>query len=156
MEYVKMPNGYWDFKKCKKEAKKHKSITAFENATPGAYASVRKNGWHDKVCSHMKNPLRVWTLSKCKRVAKKYKHKVDFEQGSSSAYSASMRYGWHSEVCAHMVTKEKPLKWSKENCQKEANKYNTVSKFRKGCISAYIKSRNNGWLSDMCVHMVSI
>ena len=39
--------------------------------------------------------------------------------------------------------------WTKENVFAEARKYNTRKEFEKGCGSAYVTARRNGWISEM-------
>jgi len=46
--------------------------------------------------------------------------------------------------------------WTKENCQKESLKYKTRFEFLKGSRGAYESSRRNGWLDDICSHMIEI
>jgi len=46
------------------------------------------------------------------------------------------------------------LKWTKERCYKEALKYKTRTNFRKSSSSAYIRARKEGWLDEICEHMV--
>jgi hypothetical protein len=48
------------------------------------------------------------------------------------------------------------LKWDCDSCQKESLKYNTRNEFYKGSGSAYQSSRRNGWLDDICSHMIEI
>lgn len=43
--------------------------------------------------------------------------------------------------------------WTKENCAKEAAKYESRSAFGKACSSAYSIAHRNGWLDDICSHM---
>ena len=40
-----------------------------------------------------------------------------------------------------------------ENCKEEAQKYNTKTEFRDGCIGAYLSSIKHKWLDKVCVHM---
>ena len=44
--------------------------------------------------------------------------------------------------------------WTKEECQKEALKYNSRSEFRKNSKGAYSSANKNGWLNDICNHMI--
>jgi hypothetical protein len=46
--------------------------------------------------------------------------------------------------------------WSKENCKKEALKYKTRSEFYKGSRSAHNKSWKNGWMDEVCSHMIEL
>lgn len=43
--------------------------------------------------------------------------------------------------------------WTKDECIKEALKYNTKSDFRKFSQSAYSSSIRNKWIDDVCSHM---
>ena len=54
-------------------------------------------------------------------------------------------------------TKIKPRGyWTKENCLQESLKYDSRFEFNKGSKGAYESSRRNGWLDDICSHMVEI
>jgi len=46
------------------------------------------------------------------------------------------------------------LIWTKELCDIEAKKFNTRNDFRIKSISAYGSAWKNGWLNDICLHMV--
>ena len=46
--------------------------------------------------------------------------------------------------------------WSKEKCKKEALKYNTRCEFSKKQVGAYLKSQRNGWLDEICSHMIGV
>src|SRR5690606_14251331 len=50
----------------------------------------------------------------------------------------------------------KKLYWTKEMCQEEALKYNTRTQFSKSNSSAYNSSISNGWLDEVCEHMIII
>lgn len=53
------------------------------------------------------------------------------------------------------MSKRKPTGyWTKERCHEEALKYNTRKTFQNNNQTAYQKSRKNGWLDDICSHMV--
>jgi len=54
-----------------------------------------------------------------------------------------------------MVMSRKPAGyWSKERCQKEALKYDKRWGFGKSSRVAYEMARKNGWLDDICSHMI--
>jgi len=46
--------------------------------------------------------------------------------------------------------------WTKQLCQKEASKYDTKGEFIRNSPSAYNKARSNGWLDEICIHMIQI
>ena len=52
--------------------------------------------------------------------------------------------------------KRKFNSWTKEKCQQEAFKYDTRTKFNKGCISAYNYARSNNFLDEICQHMIIV
>ena len=54
-----------------------------------------------------------------------------------------------------MIIKHKPKNyWNKEMCTKEALKYNGRYEFQKNSMSAYRSAIVNGWLDEVCSHMV--
>ena len=46
--------------------------------------------------------------------------------------------------------------WTKENCLLESLKYKTRGEFSRGSVVAYESSRKNGWLGEVCDHMVEL
>lgn len=46
--------------------------------------------------------------------------------------------------------------WDKQRCIEEAMKYKTRGEFRKHSGSAYNRSIKEGWIDDICKHMISI
>lgn len=47
-------------------------------------------------------------------------------------------------------------KWTFNNVQNEASKYNTKSTFYKCSPSAYMRAHNEGWMEKVCQHMVRL
>jgi hypothetical protein len=47
------------------------------------------------------------------------------------------------------------LFWSKEKCQEKAKNYKNKTEFRLSCGSAYNSAKKNGWLDEICSHMIS-
>lgn len=47
------------------------------------------------------------------------------------------------------------VKWTYDECKKEALKYNSRIEFQKQCGSAYNSARKNKWLDDITSHMIS-
>ncbi len=46
--------------------------------------------------------------------------------------------------------------WTKEKCKEEASKYEYKSEFKKGNSSAYNSAYFNGWLNEICSHMIQV
>ena len=55
-----------------------------------------------------------------------------------------------------MSTERKPRGyWNiKENCLTEAKKYTTKGEFSKTCGGAYAAATRNGWIDEVCDHMI--
>jgi len=95
-----------------------------------------------------------WTLDRCSEEARKYTTRGEFNKGSS-AYKAAYINNWLDDICGHMISPYKPSGyWNKEHCAEEALKYTSRHAFSAGIGSAYNAALLNGWLDDICGHMV--
>jgi len=155
------PNGYWTKGRCQEVASKFETRNEFQRGSCSAYASAKRKGWLDEICSHMielKKPRGYWTKERCEEVASKFETRNDFQNGCKGAYLTAIKKGWLDEICSHMkANKIKHMGyWTKERCHEEASKYNTRSEFRKGSCSAYNISGKNGWLDEICTHMIEL
>jgi len=148
----------WTKELCQQEALKYKTRSEFQKKSGSAYVASRIKGWLNDISKHMiemQKPMYYWTKEKCKIEALKYNSKIEFRKNSGGAYSAAQRKKWISEICKHMIEKRKPMYyWVKENCQIEALKYKSKWEFFKKSNGAYESSRKNGYLNDICQHMV--
>jgi len=98
-----------------------------------------------------------WTKENCMLESLKYKTRSKFYKGSVSAYNSSLRNGWLDAVCEHMLTRsEVTTKWTYERCSQESLRYETRGEFKKESPSAYNSSLRNGWLDEICDHMIEI
>ena len=51
----------------------------------------------------------------------------------------------------------KPINyWTYENCKVEALKYDTRNEFRIKSSGAYASVLRNGWIDEVCIHMIRI
>ena len=99
-----------------------------------------------------------WTFEAIQQEASLYPTRSAFKKGSTSAYSTAQKKGWLDQVCPHMVAAPRPgapTKWTFESTHKEALNYETRSEFAKGSQSAYQTAQRNGWLDQVCPHMVA-
>lgn len=142
----------WTFKKCKEEARKCKTRKEFYQKNNSAYNSARRYGWLEKICNHMNTkkikPKGYWTLERSKKEAKKYRTKKEFYSKSPSAYMVLLKKGILNIVCENMRTKKPNGYWTKERCELEFRKYNSISEFQKKCGGAYRASLKEGWLKE--------
>lgn len=100
--------------------------------------------------------IKIWTLERVKEEALKYNSRNEFKINSPSAYIIANRNKWLNDVCYHMTGGRKLNGyWTLERVKEEALKYRTKKEFEKGSISAYNIAHKNGWIEDICSHMVS-
>ncbi len=127
----------------------------FRKNENSAYSMICKRGLFKKLCGHMKRGSRDLTDELIADIAVCYQTRKDFMEADSSAYSIACKRGIIDKVCAHMETFSRPMGyWDKERCRERAADYNSKSEFSKGCPSAYGAAQKNGWLDDICSHMI--
>jgi len=152
------PTGYWTKEKCQEETLKYNTRSEFQKNNASVYKISRINGWLDEICNHMillHKPNNYWTKKRCQEEALKYINRTEFSKNSSNIYSAAHRNGWLDEICNHMIILQKPNGyWTKELCKEEALKCKTRSEFQKNNSSTYNSALKNGWLDEICSHMI--
>lgn len=94
-----------------------------------------------------------WTYDECKNVALGCETLKEFRINFGNAYKHSRKNGWLSDFNSHMKPYVKTIYWTKERCQKEANKYKNRTDFNKNSSKAYAACVRNKWLDDVCSHM---
>ncbi len=150
----------WTKEECVKEALKHNQKSKFKEKSPSAYNSARKNNWLDEICSHMeiiKLPNGHWNdKENCKNKSLEYDVLLDFTQNEKSCYGAILSNGWLDELCSHMERVKKPNGYynDKEKCRVEALKHKKREHFQKKSSTAYNWAYKNGWLDEICSHMI--
>lgn len=97
-----------------------------------------------------------WTKEECRIIALKYKTKKDYRINDNPSYVYASKKHLINEICQHMV---RPFNvkfiWTKENCTKEALKYNNKKDFCKFSLGAYKSACKNKWLDEICSHMIN-
>lgn len=103
-------------------------------------------------------PKGYWTKEKCLKIAKKCQSRSEFQKKYCKAYHVSWRKGWLKEICSSMEFLRKPHGyWDiKENCINAAKKCETKKEFAHKYNPAYNISRNNGWIDEVCSHMIEL
>jgi predicted GIY-YIG superfamily endonuclease len=97
------------------------------------------------------------TKEKCQKEALKYNTRGEFHDYSPSYYSKSLRSKWMDDICSHMIKiKNEKEYWTKEKCQEEALKYKTRGEYTKNRSPSYSKAWKQGWLDDICSHMLTV
>ena len=127
----------------------------FRSNENSVYTIIRKRGLFNKLCGQMKRGYRDLTDGLLADIASGYSTREEFCEKDSSAYSTACRRRIIDKICAHMDRQVMPVGyWTKERCQQKAKDYNTKEDFRQGCPSAHGAAQKNGWLDDICSHMV--
>lgn len=134
------------------ESKKYKTRSDFRNSCGGAYQIAKRNNWLDEM-TWLVSPIKTSGYWKNKKnvivESKKYKTRGEFQKGCIGAYKVARVNGWLDEMDWFVKPIAYNKKWTKEYVFAEARKYQTRSEFYKGCGSAYVVARRNGWLSEM-------
>lgn len=101
-------------------------------------------------------PRGYWNnKNNCAKVAALCSSRYEFSKKYSSAYNSSLRNGWIEDICKHMSGRSIPCDyWNKERCRLEALKYSNRSEFSKQSNGAYTTALKNGWLDEICKHMI--
>jgi len=142
---------YWTKELVQEEALKYNSRKEFHIKHCGAYLAASRNGWLDKVCSHMEFVLKSWTKELVQEEALKYNSRKEFNIKSKGAYNFAKRNGLVDEVCSHMGPGY--TSWTKELVQEEALKYNSRKEFNIKSKGAYEFAKRNGLVDEVCSHM---
>jgi len=147
----------WTKEKCLDESKKYQTKTEYFKNSP-SYYTVKKNGWLDELCSHMKEgrkPNNYWNYEKCLEEAKKQKTKSNFRK-SFTAYKNSIKNNWLLDIYSNMNWKlpNKSIKYWEiyENCLNESKKYKTPTQFIKKSSHVYKQSLKNKWIEKIYLY----
>lgn len=142
-------------KKCNLE-----TITEFSKEYSGAYHASQRLGIEDELKEYFDwRGGKKWTKKEIHEIALKYKIRSQFIDKNKNAASYAQHKGWYDEITSHMDYLPKGKKWTKEEVHAEALKYKTRTEFAratdtKGCNKAYQSAIHNGWIDEVCSHMV--
>jgi len=107
MTASKRPNGYWNnFENCFQDALSYKSQARWEEESPVAVKSARKNRWIELCTGHMENYVPYnfkWTKEAVMHDAKDFQTVGEWREESPGAYGAASKGGWLKDITAHMT-----------------------------------------------------
>ena len=104
-----------------------------------------------------RHPISYWTKERCKELASNYKTRKEFCKKKRHVYDIAKSNNWLDEISPlhDKFHKQKPNGfWVYETCKEEAAKYKDKTQFNKKAPQAYNISVRNGWLHEICSHMV--
>lgn len=102
----------------------------------------------------MLSPKSKWSKELVVTLASACKTKTEFRIKHSGAYMWAHKNNFLESICEHMVAPKRENKWSLDNVKLRAKTYSTRNTFRKEDSGAYNWARVNGFLDDVCSHMV--
>jgi len=160
--FVKGKNTKHTKEKCAEVALLCSTISEFQEKYPKEYAAAYSRKWIKEICSHMlsreERMKQKYTKENCFLEAKKYNTRTEFSKKAQGYYRYALNNGWIDELCSHMLDMHAIVSdirgRSKEECAKEAQKYTTRREFQVSAKSYYNRASKNGWLDDICFHMV--
>jgi hypothetical protein len=152
----------WDEEKIIKAAKDCglNLITEFAKEYSGAYYAAKRLGIQQKLRDVFEwKGGKKWTKEEILEIAKKYTVRSQFGKEHKNASWYAQDKGWYEEITSHMGYQPKGKKWTKKEVHEEAKKYKTRTEFArssdtKGCNKAYQSALHNGWLDEVCSHMI--
>jgi len=99
---------------------------------------------------------KIYTKEECREIAADCKTMTEFRNKSYPAYYQTKLNNWFEEVCPHIKIwiKKPPGSWTKELAKEKAEKYVTRGDFYKNDCEAYAAAYRNGWLDEICSHMI--
>ena len=104
-------------------------------------------------------PKNFWNnIDNCKNAALECKTRNEFKKKYDAAYDKSCKNKWLDEICIHMIEIKKPDKYwdDKNKCRNAAFECKTRKEFSVKYSDAYMKSRKNKWLDEICSHMIEV
>lgn len=144
------PDGFWNsYDNCFEEAKKYKTISAFQKNAGRAYVISLQNGWIKDYTwfERRQRPNGYWdSYEHCFEEAQKYKSLNEFHDKKKWAYNSARKHGWLNDYTWFKPKGEK--KWNRASCYAEAQKYKSRGEFGDKCPGAYNAARKNGWLGE--------
>lgn len=132
------------FEALAREAQPYSDRLEFLNAKPHLYRQARKQGWLDRLFAQAPEqgepapkPERI-TFEVAQQVARRYRYQSHFSRYAKSVYRVAAEKEWLDDICAHMEP-ARGQSWTLREIQTEANKYASISEFRKASHGAYNK-----------------
>lgn len=156
----------WTYENCLTEAKKHTFISSLKKANKSCYNKILRKKWKKEMFQHMKQRRDYskahiqYDFKLCHEEALKYKTRNEFHEKAHRAYKYALKNKIMDKVCFHMesfkqLQRQSRMIWTYEACKKEAKKYQTRKKFSKNSSGAYNRAIAEGFLDEICKHMIS-
>jgi len=156
------------FEECQKFAQKANNRTDFNIKYASHFNVSKRNNWLDTFFpkefksdykSFKINPIKRkaghWHFDHVKRIVqqKGFKHVKEVYKYHLGLYTAILSKNWAKPLNLD-TSISKNSKITLQDCLKEAKKYKTISSFQNGSRTLYWAAKYNGWIDQVCSHMV--
>lgn len=139
---------------------KYDDLRVFRKKERRAYRLICERGLHN-LCAHMKRGVVYHSEEELAAVALKYNVMADFRRENPNIYDMIQSRGLLEKLCGHMKRCEWGSKvgdvcrkpYTDEELFEIANRYNSISDFKKEESGAYNAIRHRGLLDKFCAHM---
>jgi len=149
---------------CAAEVMKWTSFKEFRKNMRQCYHSINEHGWADELFAHFldkgkykknRKPLGYWTKEKCIERAKLYSSSKELKKADRGCHHTILDNGWEDVCFAHMkYRRHRTSCFTKEHLNAIAKKYATFPELRKGDTAAFDAMQRNGWVEELCQHML--
>lgn len=126
----------------------------------GEYVERYKNdGWNIlniKPTGGIGGNTLFWNKERCIEAAKKCKTRSEFEKKYRGAYSSAVKNDWIDEI--YLILKSNKggkVIHTIELCKSKSLLCRTRAEFKKLYIKEFTAAYSNGWLNDICAHMIN-
>lgn len=153
-----MSKSKFTYEYCKAETSKMVYYSELTGTSLHQFLLNKGKKWHVELTSHLirkQKPKGTYTYEYCKAETQKLTYYNEL-QGTTLYGVLQKNPKWLKELTKHLIKQQLPRGYwlhNKENCRKEAIKYQTRTEFLKGSPSAYSASFQNNWLNELCSHM---
>jgi len=101
-----------------------------------------------------RKPKNYWNYQHSLEAALMCETRSEFSKKYSQAYDVARKNEWLEDFCKHMrIIRPSNDYWNYEHCLEVAKLCQIRSEFHRRFHTAFIISKNNGWLDDMYKHM---
>jgi len=163
-DYKTQKDCFWTKEKIISKASEFKNLKEWRKLNNSLYKNAKKKGLIKEICDilnwnyvvHISN--HFWTKEKCIEEARKYKTRGKWSRSSYSSWEYAKKNNFLEECISHMEFNRYPVNFFKvkENCIKEARKYDSIRKWYEGNYASYENAKSNGWFNECISHMTPI
>ena len=105
---MKSSHGYWTYERCKSNAERFDSSSAWKRSDHNVWQIAKRKGWLHDFFPAQRKLAGYWTLERCKKSAEKYTSRFQWSKEESGAYWSAYRNGWLDECFPKRKTPANP------------------------------------------------